>query len=106
MIGRGAMWNPSIFCAEKAVAPETVVHDFFDACLKYNEPKPSVKWSLAQMMEGTTALWGRPMKEIRDLIHQAKTLDDLQNAIKPPLEALPVDLGLDRRPKRIRIEDI
>lgn len=104
MIGRGAMWNPSIFCAEKPVSPEMVVNDFFDACLKYNEPKSSVKWSLSQMMEGTTALGGRPMKEIRDLVYQAKTLDDLQNAIKTPLTTLSVDT-LDKRPKRVKIED-
>ena len=87
MIARGAIHNPSIFSHEQ-VPGETVVEDFFNTCVKYKEPKQSVKWILAQMMDGFTQYNGMPVKKVRDRIHQAKGMSDMKAAISLRLDAV------------------
>jgi tRNA-dihydrouridine synthase 2 len=81
MIARGAMMNPSIFTSSPP-PPETVMDDFLSACEKYNEPRSSTKWMLAQMIDGVNEFRGEPMKKIRERIHSAKSMQDLIDAVR------------------------
>ena len=81
MIARGAMWNPSIFDKSTQHDPETVLNNFLDTCVKYEEPTSSAKWLLSQMMDGYTEVSGKPIKQLRDKIHQSKSISDLQAAL-------------------------
>jgi tRNA-dihydrouridine synthase 2 len=82
MIARGAMWNPSIFDKEIIHAPESVLGGFLDSCVLFGEPHSSVKWMMAQMMEGYHEVRERPIKWLRDRVHQSKSVSDLQHALE------------------------
>ena len=82
MVARGAMWNPSIFDKEKDHAPECVLRGFLDSCQLFGEPHSSVKWMMAQMMEGYVEVRGRPIKWLRDRVHRSKEIADLQHALE------------------------
>lgn len=82
MMARGALYDPSIF-SQEPIGRELVIEQFLSACEKFSEPKPSVKWILAQMMEGVTELHSVPVKSVRERIHQAQSMADLWEAIEP-----------------------
>ena len=81
MIARGAMWNPSIFDKNKQHEPEQVLSSFVDTCILYNEPPSSVKWMLGQMMDGYTDVGGKPIKALREKVHQCKTVDEMLQVV-------------------------
>jgi tRNA-dihydrouridine synthase 2 len=95
MIARGAMWNPSIFDKDEEHEPDQVLKSFVDTCIRYKEPVSSVKWMLGQMMDGYTEVGGKPIKVLREKIHQSKSIDDMRLAI---------DMQKDESFKRPRIE--
>ncbi len=95
MIARGAMWNPSIFDKDDKHEPDQVLRSFVDTCIKFNEPTSSVKWMLGQMMDGYTEVGGKPIKSLREKIHQSKTVDEMRSAI---------DMQSEESCKRIRLE--
>ena len=88
MLARGAMWNPSIFSSDAAFSPESVMADFLETCLRYDEPRPAIKWMMGQMMEGHSEIHGVPIKQVRDIIHQSRSIDDLKNFFLPAASPL------------------
>ena len=83
MIARGALYNPSIFSHQGSLPIEQVVDEFVTCCEKYNEPPVAVKWTVAQMMDQTKQFHGEPIKNFRERIQTAKTIEDIRASISP-----------------------
>ena len=86
MIARGALYNPSIFSRQGSLPIEHVVDEFVSCCERYNEPPVAVKWTVAQMMDQTKQFHGQPIKEFRERIQTAKTMQDIRASILPDIE--------------------
>ena len=104
MIARGAMWNPSIFDKTNQHEPDAVLKNFLDTCIKYEEPTSSAKWLLSQMMDGYTEVCGKPVKQLRDKIHQSKSISDLQAAIASLQSTEPWTETESDSAKRVRVD--
>lgn len=102
MLARGAMWNPSIFSQDKVYSPETVLGGFLRTCIRYEEPRPAVKWLMGQMMEGFTDVHGVPIKVLRDKIHSCRTVDELKEIFLDQAIIEPTESVSDA--KRMRVD--
>ena len=82
MIARGAMWNPSVFSSSGATSPVHVVENFLDRCEELKEPFVSVKWILAQMMDGHSEIGGMSVKKMREKVHASHSLEELREQLE------------------------
>lgn len=74
MVARAAQWNPSVFRKEGPLPLETVIRDFIQFAVEYDNTFSNTKYCLAQMMhgvletpEGIQLKHTRTMKELCDI---------------------------------------